>query len=187
MNQTVPTPRLVLRRPTPEDAAAMYAYRSLPEVTRFQCWEPASVEEVSGFLAGLPAAAPAPAGQWFQLGIYERDSGAMVGDLGLRTRASIEDQYEVGITVTPGRQGRGYGTEALTAGLGFAFEQLRAHRVYGSCDPANSPSLALQKRVGMRLEAHLVESYPFKGGWADDVIHAMLEREWRETGRKPAR
>ncbi|MCP4573755.1 MAG: GNAT family N-acetyltransferase [bacterium] len=178
MNRTITTVRLELRRPRPGDAAAMYSYRSLPEVVCFQCWEPVSAAEVQEFLEGLPDVAPAPAGQWFQLGIYERESGTMVGDLGLRTRASVEDQYEVGITVSPVCQGRGYGAEALTAGLGFAFEQLAAHRVYGSCDPRNTASLALQKKVGMRFEAHLVEAYPFKGGWADDVIHAMLAREW---------
>jgi RimJ/RimL family protein N-acetyltransferase len=175
------TERLVLHRPGEDAAVAMYAYRRLPAVTRFQCWEPQSVAEVRAFLKDLPAGAPAAPGRWFQLGIYEREGGALVGDLGLRTHESAPDQFEVGITIAPERRGRGYGTEALTAGLDFAFGELGAHRVYGSCDPANAPSLALQKRVGMRFEAHLVESYPFKGGWADDVIHAMLAREWRKS------
>ena len=77
----IDTPRLVLRRPVETDAGAMYAYRILPDVSRYQCWEPASADEVRAFLRGLPAAAPAPAGKWFQFGIYEREGGTMVGDL----------------------------------------------------------------------------------------------------------
>lgn len=43
-------------------------------------------------------------------------------------------------------------------------------------------SLAMLERVGMRREAHFVESLWFKGAWADDVVCAMLAREWREGG-----
>jgi len=32
----------------------------------------------------------------------------------------------------------------------------------------------------MRQEAHFVESLRFKGEWADDVICAVLQREWSE-------
>ena len=32
----------------------------------------------------------------------------------------------------------------------------------------------------MRQEAHLRESIFFNGEWLDDVIYAMLEREWAE-------
>jgi RimJ/RimL family protein N-acetyltransferase len=30
----------------------------------------------------------------------------------------------------------------------------------------------------MRREAHLIESLWLKGEWVDDVIYAMLKREW---------
>ena len=56
--------------------------------------------------------------------------------------------------------------------------KLGKHRVYGSVDPGNAPSLALLERVGMRREAHFVENLLFKGAWADDVIYAMLRREY---------
>ena len=85
---------------------------------------------------------------------------------------------EIGITLARGFQGRGFATEALRAVLGYLFSTLGKHRVFGSVDPRNAPSLALLERVGMRREAHFVESLWFKGGWADDVIYAMLRREY---------
>ena len=42
------------------------------------------------------------------------------------------------------------------------------------------------ERVGLRREAHFRESLWFKGEWVDDVIYAMLRREWQErrSGRR---
>jgi RimJ/RimL family protein N-acetyltransferase len=45
-------------------------------------------------------------------------------------------------------------------------------------DPRNERSLALLERVGMRREAHFVESLWFKGAWADDIVYAILQREF---------
>jgi RimJ/RimL family protein N-acetyltransferase len=46
-------------------------------------------------------------------------------------------------------------------------------------DPRNTASIALFKRVGMRQEAHFVESLWLNDEWVDDVVYAILEREWR--------
>jgi RimJ/RimL family protein N-acetyltransferase len=55
------------------------------------------------------------------------------------------------------------------------------HRVFCSVDPHNLPSIALLERIGMRKEGHFVESLRFKGAWVDDLIFAMLAREWPVT------
>jgi len=48
----------------------------------------------------------------------------------------------------------------------------------GSVDPRNTASMALCRSLGLRQEAHHVESYRFRGEWVDDVIFALLAREW---------
>jgi RimJ/RimL family protein N-acetyltransferase len=35
------------------------------------------------------------------------------------------------------------------------------------------------QRLGMRQEALLRENLWFKGAWADDIVFAILEREWK--------
>jgi len=42
-------------------------------------------------------------------------------------------------------------------------------------------------RVGMRKEAHHVQSIRFKGKWADDLIYAILNEEWPVVHQKGAR
>ncbi len=86
------TERLVLRRLLPDDAPVMFAYRSVPVVTRYQNWEPASVEEIDRFIADQAAVEPGMPGPWCQLAIVEKNGGPMVGDLGLHTVADDERQ-----------------------------------------------------------------------------------------------
>jgi RimJ/RimL family protein N-acetyltransferase len=178
MGSAIVTERLSIRRPEAADAEAMFRYRSDPLVIRYQSWEPGSVEEVRTFLAGLPELGEETPGRWYQVGLFLKSSGELIGDCGIQVQVHDSRQVEVGITLAREFQGRGFATEALRALIGYLFEELGKHRVFGSVDPRNGPSMALLERVGMRREAHFVESLWFKGAWADDVIFAMLRREY---------
>ncbi len=178
MSTPILTERLILRPLAPGDADAMFQYRSDPEIQRYQSWEQGSVEEVRDFIADHVEIGIDTPGRWYQLGLFVRDSGDMAGDCGIHVQADDPRQVEIGITLARASQGRGFATEALKAVLGLLFTKLGKHRVFGSVDPRNAPSLALLERVGMRREAHHVESLWFKGAWVDDVVFAMLRREY---------
>ena len=178
MDSTILTERLNIRRLELPDSEAVFQYRSDPLISRYQNWEPESVGEIQSFIAGLDKICMDTPGQWYQLGLCVRGSGELAGDCGIHVQVHDPRQVEIGITLARGFQGRGFATEALRAVLGHLFSTLGKHRVFGSVDPRNAPSLALLERVGMRREAHFVESLWFKGGWADDVIYAMLRREY---------
>ena len=178
MDSTILTERLNIRRLELPDSEAVFQYRSDPLISRYQNWEPESVGEIQSFIAGLDKICMDTPGQWYQLGLCVRGSGELAGDCGIHVQVHDPRQVEIGITLARGFQGRGFATEALRAVLGYLFSTLGKHRVFGSVDPRNAPSLALLERVGMRREAHFVESLWFKGGWADDVIYAMLRREY---------
>ncbi len=172
------TGRLRLRRLVAADSPAVYAYRSLPEVSRFQFWDPRSEEEIRAFIEELSRIEPDTPGTWFQLGITLRDSGLLIGDCGMRFPAEEKWQVELGISLAPPHHGKGYATEALGTVLDYCFGSLGKHRVFASADPRNDASIALMERIGMRREAHFRESLWFKEAWADDLIYAILDREW---------
>jgi len=46
--------------------------------------------------------------------------------------------------------------------------------------------MALMRSLGLRQDAHFRESLRFRGEWVDDVVFAMLAREWREIAAKNA-
>jgi len=82
-----------------------------------------------------------------------------------------------GITA-PAHQGRGYATEASRALLDFAFETMGLHRVVGRAEARNLASARVLEKLGMRLEARLIENEWVKGEWQSEVVYAILDREW---------
>ena len=172
------TERLLLRPLSMSDAESMFAYRGDPEVARFQSWEPQSLEDVRAFLSAQHDRNPDEPG-WHQLAIVERRTGTLLGDIGVHLLESDPRQVELGFTLAPSAQNRGHATEAVRAVLHHLFGHHNKHRVFASTDPRNVRAIALLHRLGFRKEAHCIESLWFKGAWADDLIFAVLQREWR--------
>jgi aminoglycoside 6'-N-acetyltransferase len=178
------TERLVLRRFRAEDAASLAAYRSHPDVARYQSWDaPFTVTQAAHFLAGLADSHPDTPGEWFQIAVVESGSGAHVGDVATSTDEGDPRLADVGVTLAPSAQGRGYGTEALAGLLAYLFDQRAKHRVAADCDVRNHASVAVLERLGMRREAHHVESAWWKGEWTDSYVYALLDHEWRARAR----
>ena len=173
------TERLLLRDLQGSDAPRVFAYRSHPEVSRFQSWGTESGDEISSYIATLPTMEPGTPGAWYQLGIELRSSSELIGDCGFRVLDSEPRQAEVGIALALESQSKGYAAEALRALLDYLFVKLDKHRVFGSVDPRNVRSIRLMERLGIRKEAHFVQSLWFKGEWVDDMIFAMLASDWK--------
>lgn len=177
------TTRLRLDRLVPADAPVLFAYRGDDAVARYQGWRPADEAEAGRFIDDQSRLAFRTPDSWAQLAIRDRSSGELLGDLGAHFPANEDDPIEFGVSLRPDRQGRGYAREAMGAMLDIAFGHWGYRRTVGSVDPRNVASIALLKSLGYRQEAHHVESYRFRGEWVDDVIYAMLAREWRSTSR----
>ena len=179
MEPEILTQRLSLSRLTASDAPAMYGYRCDPEVCRYQSFEPGSIEDVENFIACLRFNVFDTPGLWFQFAIRIKETGLLIGDLGTHFLGEDPRQAEIGFTLAPAYQRRGYATEAVSSILSYLFGPLHKHRVFASVDPRNAPSIALLERVGMRREAHFRESLWIKGEWVDDMVFGILESEWK--------
>lgn len=177
------TPRLWLRRLQSGDAVALQAYRSLPEVARYQSWETFELADAIKLIDSQSGAEPGVAGTWFQLAIVEQEQGTLIGDCGLHC---LEDgrQMEFGITLAPHHQGRGYATEVLRCLLDYVFGVLAMNRVSAVIGAENQASAALFRRLSFRQEAHHLEHRWYKGGWDSEFVFALLRREWEVGGRE---
>lgn len=70
-----------------------------------------------------------PPGTWLQLAIV---AGGVIGDCGLHF---LDDRrVELGITLDPANQRKGYAVEALRAVLEYLLGTLRKHRVVATTD-----------------------------------------------------
>lgn len=175
----VRTPRLALRPFTRDDLDALHDFHRLPEVARYLYHEPRNRAEVSVLLQGkIAASVLATDGKALCLAAELAATGQLVGDCTLFWLSKAYQQGEIGFVFHPAFQGRGLATEAASALLRLGFEGLGLHRITGRCDSRNRGSARVMEHNGMRCEAHLVENEFVKGEWTDELIYAILRREW---------
>lgn len=175
------TRRLRIRRFRPDDLPAIYAYRNDPEVARFQGWTARTEEELREFVAYMAAASPGEPGS-FQFAVARREDDALIGDVYMRIHEHDPRQAEIGYSLARAWQGQGYASEAVTAVLGYAFENLGLHRVFALVECENTPSVALLERVGMRREGHFRQHFFARGAYRDEYQYALLGAEWPVAG-----
>ena len=174
------TGRLLLRPYRDGDFAGLYAIESSDEVARWLYNGARSEAETRDLLARkIRGAAFAAEGDWLSTAVTLRDGGALVGDVALQWISELHRCGEIGFTFNPEHQGRGYATEAARALLHFAFETMGWHRLVGRTEARNTGSARVLEKLGMRLEAHLVENEWVKGEWQSELVYAILEHEWR--------
>lgn len=171
----VRTERLSLRRFTPEDAEAFAAYRSDPDVARYQSWDaPLPLAEALKTVEDFADGDPMKAG-WFQ---YAVDlDGVLIGDIGLNLHENLM-QAELGFTLAPEHQGKGYATEAVRGLLDQLFVERDLHRVSAECDARNTASARLLERLGFRQEGLRLSNSWFKGEWTDDLLFGLLRSDY---------
>jgi RimJ/RimL family protein N-acetyltransferase len=88
--------------------------------------------------------------------VDERETGRLVGRIGLSYHRLWPDEPELGWKLDPTVWGRGYATEAGAAGLAYAFETLRVPRVVSIIHPENEPSIRVAERLGFSVDGTLL-------------------------------
>jgi ribosomal-protein-alanine N-acetyltransferase len=141
------TPRLHLRPFAEGDAEIVHRVYSDPEVMRYVATGPAADLAATRRLLAEYTSHQGIHGYSFWA-VIERESGALIGDAGLyRTPAG---EVELGYTLGMPWWGRGLATEAAEAWLGSAFGPLGIDEVIALAEPANTASLRVLEKIGMR-------------------------------------
>jgi RimJ/RimL family protein N-acetyltransferase len=177
----IATERLILRRFRPADAPVLAAYRSDPEVARYQGWDaPFPLLRAETAVANFIASDPDRAG-WFQYAIEHAGEKVLIGDVAVHLHDNLK-QAEIGFTLAPAYQKRGYAAEAVRAVLDRLFRVQGLHKVAGECDARNVSSAGLMERLGFTREGRLRQQTYIKGEWTDDLIFGLLAEEWLIDG-----
>jgi RimJ/RimL family protein N-acetyltransferase len=176
--ESIQTERLTIRRLRDEDLDALVAYRNLPEVARLQLWESYDVDKGKEMIDECKGLEPFTPDNYFQFAVELKATGELIGDLYFKMDEAGK-QAELGYTFAPKFQGQGLASEAVRKLMDYAFKEKGLHRIWCVTDPRHARSIAMMKRMGMRQEAHFKENLWFKGAWADDVVFAILGKEWQ--------
>jgi RimJ/RimL family protein N-acetyltransferase len=148
----------VLRRLSPTDTPAFVAYRSDPEVGRYQGWSPMSADAAARFVAAMSDAPLLAPDAWCQLAIADVATDRLIGDVGICVRPAA-GHAEIGFTLDPGHQRRGLATEAVRQTIALVFEHTSVDVIVAITDARNQPSVDLLRRVGMRLRETVATTF----------------------------
>jgi ribosomal-protein-alanine N-acetyltransferase len=95
-------------------------------------------------------------------------------------RRAFNNAY-IGWSVSAEVARQGYGAEALTAILDFAFTLdpagLGLHRLQANIIPENAPSICLAEKVGLRREGLARRYLHIAGAWRDHFVYAITAEE----------
>ena len=166
---SIETERLLLRRPKPDDAVAMFErYAGDPDVTRFVGWRRhESLSDTRTFLELSDREWERwPAGPYL---IVSRRDGSLLGGTGL----AFETPHEAatGYVLAKDAWGQGYATEALHAMVDVA-SRVGVRRLYALCHPDHIASWRVLEKCGFGRERELrqTELPNLKPGTLLDVL-----------------
>ncbi len=142
----IETERLILRVPTLDDLDRWAEFMADPVATRYiggvqprtMAWRSLMVAVGAWTLTGISA-----------FSVIDR-GGRWVGRVGPWQPDGWPGR-EVGWGLHPDAQGKGYGIEAATAAIDYAFNVLDWDKVIHCIDPNNLPSQLLAKKLGSSL------------------------------------
>lgn len=111
------TERLVVRAFRVGDLEAFAAYRSDPEVSRYQSWDsPYSMADAESLLDSLRGLVFAQPGEGLQLAIVDRASGSVCGDCFVRVLTDQPETAEIGGHAGAGKPRQGPGDRGANGG-----------------------------------------------------------------------
>ena len=181
---TLETERLRLRRLGARDARDLYEWSSDPEVARYVLWDAhESIAETRAYLRymkglyrrGYPSS-------W---GIEEKESGKVIGTIGIMAWYPEHGNAEVGYSLGRAWWHRGYAPEALERVIRLLFDETDVCRVEAQCDTRNLNSARVMEKCGMRREGILRGRICNKGERVDVMMYARLreDQEPERSGR----
>ncbi|BBD62827.1 GCN5-related N-acetyltransferase (plasmid) [Nostoc sp. HK-01] len=160
------------------DLLDFLAYQTHPEVLRYMPVEPLTQERAIDFLARQAVVEIGDEGGYIVFAVHHIVDAKIIGEIGINLLPKAQSQGEIGWSLHPNYQRRGYATQAAQVLLNYGFTQRNLHRITSICDTRNTASYMLMERLGMRREGHLKQSQLIKGVWQDEYIYALLRKEW---------
>ncbi|KRU17066.1 hypothetical protein AS142_07220 [Bacillus pumilus] len=101
---------------------------------------------------------PNQPGTWFQYAIALSESNQLIGDCAIHTLDCEPRIVEIGFTLAPKFQGKGYIQEALSSMIEYIFTTLNKHKIIAYTDVRNEKSIRVLERLDMRREGHLLQN-----------------------------
>ena len=151
MSYPLITERLSIEPLSENDLSEFVSYRQEPDVARYQGWDISySRSDALELLHSQKDVMVPSSGNWLQLGIHNRESGELLGDLALHCLENQEHAFEIGFTLSKLNQGKGIAKEAADRLIRYLFAEVGAKVVIANCDERNISAANLLLSLGFK-------------------------------------
>lgn len=172
------TDRLLLRRPTPDDAESMYKnWASDPEVTKYLTWQPHENVAMTRSLLTMwsEECEKSDCYQWL---IVPRSLGEPIGSIAVVRTKESTDAFEIGYCLGRAWWHKGIMSEAFSAVIDYLFREIGANRICAEHDTNNPNSGAVMRKCGLSYEGTMRCAGHNSQGICDLALYAILRSEW---------
>ena len=176
--------RLIYRKFNPDDFPIVFDWLSDAETMKYRKGEPRNKAEVRDYMDWAMSNAEADECSNFEYAVVLKENNILIG---AATLMNVSDAPEVGWTIHRNYWKQGYGTEIGETMLKLGFDTLKLHRIIAGCNARNEGSYKIMERLGMRREAHFIQSQlgnsALNNAWCDRFLYAILREEYElKTG-----
>ena len=171
------TERLQLVKLNKSHLDAYFSIMSKQEVMEYYGMEPLTKKEDAKMILDSMEKSR-ELNQSIRWGITLKESGQLIGTIGLNNLSLKSKRAEIGYELHPDHWRQGYTTEAVSAVIDYAFQQLGLFRIGAITYPANTSSNHLLLKMGFTLEGTL-RGYLFQRNQSHDAyVFSLTRPEW---------
>ncbi|WP_313320688.1 GNAT family protein [Stenotrophomonas sp.] len=170
------SPRLLLREVRADDAPALFAIHSHPQVMRYWSY-PAWTELRQAEQKIVDIQRQRRELDILIFAIADASTDLLIGSSALFAIDRTQGRAEIGYSLHPDWQGQGLASEALTLILLYAFDELGMRRIEADIDPRNQPSRRLVERLGFIQEGLFRERWNVNNEICDSAMYGLLRTD----------
>ncbi|MFC3079540.1 GNAT family N-acetyltransferase [Phenylobacterium terrae] len=172
------TERLILRDFREDDFDDIHAYAVDPDVVRYMDWGPNTPEVTREYLGRALAGQAERPPHAVNVAVELAAEGRVIGSMRLEVKDAANRTADIGYSIHRPYWGQGLVAEGARRLLAIAFEDMKLHRVWATCDARNRGSWRVMEKLGMRREGVLKKANLRRDGWQDTLLYAVLAEEW---------
>jgi len=107
--------------------------------------------------------------------IIDNESGLHIGNIKIGNINSKYQYADIGLIIGNKKfWGKGIASEAIKLCVGFAFSELKLHRLWAGIYALNIGSVKAFERAGFVCEGTERKKYLFKGEWIDSFVYGIV-------------
>lgn len=167
---------LVLRPIEDKDTAALFSHFSDDAVTKYMDIDSfTNISEATQIIQFFHQSLEKEEGMRWAITLAGRDE--LIGTCGYHKISKTHFKAEIGYDLRPSYWGKGIMKEAVSAMLGYGYEELQFNRIEAFVDPDNLASSKLLTRLGFRYEGFLRDAFFEKGKFVNAELYSLLRSE----------